>query len=249
MANNENQELEKKEESSINFIEEKKQELQKFELESIKDNFEKLSTDEIKDVHDRLYKMIDYAVKRQDWYADQCHRLLQIGLGLIASGVAIIALFSNLENLQIVTKILGGIEGLIFFFTGLKLTDLFNRSLAGNHPYRNLVNISSWFYYYNFPEEYSEQNLSEDPNIAKEQVNQESDYIKNVFIKFLDQTTDKNKSIREDIEQVSVLFLLQKYKREKAQQMANALSTGICLTFLFFVFLILSFFLQFLRMK
>jgi len=29
--------------------------------------------------------MIDYAVRRHDWYADQVHKLMQIGLALLAS--------------------------------------------------------------------------------------------------------------------------------------------------------------------
>jgi len=36
-------------------------------------------------LRDRLYRMIEYAAGRHDWYDDQRHRFLQIGLALMAS--------------------------------------------------------------------------------------------------------------------------------------------------------------------
>jgi len=199
----------------------------------------KLDKKSIKFIQERLYKMIDYTVKRQDWYADQCHRLLQIGLGLVASGVAIIALFIKADNLPTVSGILGWAVGLSIFFTGLRLVYIFNKSLAGDYPYRKVANIKSWYFAYHFKDP-SPQNLSKEPDIAEKQVLQEAEYIGAYFTEFLSVATDKLSVIREDIEQVSVLLLLQKYKHKQTKDMASSLSKGLIFTTVFVGLLMIS---------
>ena len=188
-----------------------------------------LTDDEQRSIQERLYKMIDYTVKRQDWYADQCHRLLQIGLGLIASSAAIIALFTKVEKLSVVSQFLAYSLGVSIFFTGIRLVYLYNIALAGDHPYRKLANITSWFFAYRFPEDLP-QNISKNTEIARKQIEQESKYIREYFSNFLSHAKDKLGIIREDIEQVSVLLILQKYKHKQTQQMSRNLSNGLWVT-------------------
>jgi hypothetical protein len=44
-----------------------------------------------KDVPDRLYRMIDYAIKRQDWYEDQRNKTLSLAIGLLGLSSFLVA--------------------------------------------------------------------------------------------------------------------------------------------------------------
>jgi hypothetical protein len=167
--------------SSVSY-EKLKEELQQMELSLV--NAAQLNEEQVKSTQDRLYRMIDYTVKRQDWYVDQCHRLLQIGLALIATGSAVVALFSKLEHLAGITQLLAWFFGGSLFLTGLALVHCYNHYLRGDHPYRKVVDIHSWYFAYRFPQQL-DPNLSKRPETAKQQVNQEASYIKDYFTKFL----------------------------------------------------------------
>jgi len=121
-----------------------KRELQKKERSSVE--AAGLTDNQLKDVQDRLYKMIEYTVKRHDWFVDQCHRLLQIGLALIATGGAIAAIFVKFENLPRTTQSAAWLFALSLFGTGLYLVYLYNSYLSGEHPYRKVVDIHSWYF-------------------------------------------------------------------------------------------------------
>jgi hypothetical protein len=157
--------------SLTEFCEKLKNELQAKELSCVRDA--KLDDDQLKLVQERLYKMIDYTVKRHDWFVDQCHRLLQIGLALIASGGVIVSLVARLDNLTRITQILAWLFGFSLFGTGLWLVHLYNRYMAREHPYRKVVDINSWIFHYRFPG-YRDPNLSKSAETAKRQVQQEA---------------------------------------------------------------------------
>jgi hypothetical protein len=199
-----------------------------------------LSGEPLKAIQDRLYRMIDYAIKRHDWYVDQCHRLLQIGLALMATGGAIAAIFIKIENLAALTQYLAWIEALCLFATGLILVYLYNNSLAGDHPYRKVVNIRSWFYKYLFSDELSPQ-ISSSPERAKRQVAQEADFITKFFDSFLTHSKDGSNLLREDVEQVAILLILQRYRAQQVKKMANYLWRGVLAATVIFVGLGASF--------
>src|SRR5262245_23514491 len=43
------------------------------------------------DTFDRLYRMIDYGIKRQDWYEDQRNKALSLALGLVGLSAFLVA--------------------------------------------------------------------------------------------------------------------------------------------------------------
>lgn len=212
-----------------------KEELQRTELSLV--TGAQLSEEELKVTQDRLYKMIDYTVKRHDWFVDQCHRLLQIGLALIASGSAVGAIFGKLENLPRITEYLAWAFALSLFGTGLRLVYWYNNYLSGEHPYRKAVDITSWFFKYRFPQGLA-PNLSSSPETAIQQVAQEVDNIKKYFDKFLEHAKNNLNLVREDIEQVAILLILQRYRDQQVKRMAKSLYRGLVLTTVVFVVLI-----------
>jgi hypothetical protein len=196
--------------------------------------------EQLKTIQERLYKMIDYTVKRHDWYVDQCHRLQQIGIALIASGAAIAAIFGKVDSLARITQYLAGVFVVSLVLLGFTLVYLYNSYLAGDHPYRKVVDISSWFFKYSFPEKLP-QNLSGSPETARKQVAQEAEGIAKFFERFLSHAKRDIDLIREDIEQVAVLLLLQRYRAQQVRTMARTLSWGLLFSIVVFVLLTLSF--------
>jgi hypothetical protein len=202
-----------------------KKELQQTELALV--NGAQLSDEQLKIIQDRLYRMIEYTVERHDWYVDQCHRLLQIGLALIATGGAIGAIFGKIENLPRITPYFAWGFALSLFVTGLSLVYWYNRYLAGDHPYRKVVDIHSWYFAYRFPQELN-PNLSASLEIGRrQQVAQEAKYIEEYFAKFLGHAKDRLNLIREDIEQVAILLILQRYRHQQTKKMHKWLFGGL----------------------
>ena len=194
-------------------------------------------------IQERLYKMIDYTVRRHDWYVDQSHRLLQIGLALIASGGVIVALVvTKLDNLSHISILLGSLFGVSLYGTGLSLVYFYNHYMAGDHPYRKVVDIHSWYFRYHFDLPLDPK-ISSDDKTAKEQVSQEAKYIEEYFAKFLAAAKDWHAIVREDIEQVSILLILQRYRQQQTREMSKWLQRGLIGSFVVFLLFILSLFL------
>lgn len=231
----------KEEEKLKQDLQKLKEELQQAELSEV--TGAQLTDNQLDIVQDRLYKMIDYTVKRHDWYVDQCHRLLQIGLALIATAAAIAAILVKLENLARAMDYLAWAFALSLFGTGLLLVYLYNSYLSGVHPYRKVVDIHSWYFAYRFPQPL-DPNLSRSPEKAKQQVGQEKKYIAEYFARFLPHSKDRSSLIREDIEQVAILLILQRYRAQQVKAMAQSLFRGLLFTFIFPLLIFGSLFLH-----
>jgi hypothetical protein len=212
--------------SSIGSFDDIKKHLQ--ETESTLVDSAQLTIEQQKSIQDRLYRMIEYAVRRHDWYVDQCHRLLQIGVALIATAAAIGSLLGKIETLARSTQYFAWVLALSIFGTGIYLVYLYNSFLSSDHPYRKVVDIYSWYFKYLFPQEPSPK-VSKGHEIATNQIAQEAARIKSFFEAFLGRATKPLSSIREDIEQVAILFLLQGYRLQQVKRMQKALFRGLVL--------------------
>ncbi len=200
----------------------------------------KLSDQDLTLVRDRLYRMIDYAFKRQDWYVDQSHRLLQIGLALMASGVAVCALFLKADGLSVPTFVLSWLLGIFPFATGLILTYLYSRQLELDHPYRKIVDITSWYFIYRFPRSLA-LSISSKPAEARAQIEEVASFITVFFDRWLSLAKEDLGFLREDLEQVAILMILQRYRYQQVKTMANWLFRGLLATGAVFLMLVASY--------
>ena len=206
----------------------------KSEFQKIKDDIidgTNFSEDQIKRIQDRLDRMIDYAIDRHDWYDSHRHKFLQIGISLLASGAAISAILARLTNeLSIFVEILSWVGSISLIFTGGYLIYLYNNGISQDHPYRKVVDIRSWFFKYNFHSN-SIGELSKDPAIAKEQIETTVEAMKNFSQRWIEIAKDENGFLKEDLEQVFILQLLQKNRSEQVKVMSKSLSRGIAVSF------------------
>ena len=213
-----------------------KKDLQDAERASVEEA--ELDSGQLAQLSQRLYQMILYGVSRHDWYSEQCHKLLQIGLALIASGIAILALFERVSRLTPRAELLAWLTSLSMFSTGAILAYVYNRGLRRDHPYRKVVDIKSWYFAYQFPELLVDH-LDEGSPKARSRVEHVSSNIKRYFDKLVPHIKDAKATIREDIEQVAILLVLQRYRTQQRKLMSSVLFVGIIVTglFLFALFL------------
>jgi hypothetical protein len=128
----------------------------------------------------------------------------------------------------------------IFFGTGISLVVLYNRYLVGKYPYRKVVDIHSWYFRYHLLHYLGQ--LSGSPESQIKQVNQQANHIREYFARFLARAKDRFSLIREDIEQVAILLILQKYRAQQTEKMHQWLFKGLLTTAFVFVLLIASYF-------
>jgi hypothetical protein len=187
----------------------------------------KLSAEEQDYLQDRLYRMIDYGAGRQDWYEDQRHRFLQIGLGLLAAGAAGAAFVATVVSAQAMgTKLAAWLATICLLGVGLALVVFYNRQTGLDHPYRRVVDIKTWYFKYTFPSRLADRQ-SRKLHRAKTQVQEIVDSMP-VFLERLFSVREEEQGfIKEDLEQVFVLQLLQRYRSQQVKKLSNILSWGL----------------------
>jgi hypothetical protein len=192
-------------------------------------------------IRDRLYRMIQYSIGRQDWYDNQQHRMLNIGIAFVAAsfalGTFILAISSDVSLL---TAILGGLTALCTLGTGASLIFYYNRGLARDHPYRKIVDIRSWYFIYNFPSGLKDE-IGQGYEEAKKHVEETIDAYKVFLERWLEYCPDPNKFIEEDLEQVFILQILQRYRYQAVKTMSRMLYYGIWAIVVFGIASIISY--------
>lgn len=193
----------------------------------------RFNKDELKSLQDRLYRMITYTVGRHDWYATERDRFLQIGIGLLAASAGIGAVFAQLaEHLTLITNVLVLSTIVSLFATGIGLLYIYNQGVERDHPYRKVADIKSWYFKYNLPSGLEDE-ISDDPKLARIQVGEIVDNIDNFVQRWTSLVKEKHGFIKEDLEQVFILQLLQRYRAQQLKRMSRSLFYGLILTFSF----------------
>lgn len=185
-----------------------------------------LGTTKLSTLQDRLYRLIDYAIHRYDWYDELCHRFLNIGIGLAtatAGVAAVLVQFAIPASLLAIIFLWSSLASL--FFTGLALIWIYNRGLARNYPYRKIADITSWYFIYNFPQRMKIR-LSRRTKVAFVQVQLIADALEAFLERWKETVSDDRGFIKEDLEQVFILQLLQRYKNQHVRSMSRFLSVG-----------------------
>ncbi len=203
-----------------------------------------LSDEQKIELSERLKEMIQYAIGRHDWYDEQRLRFLTVGLALIAAFAALSAILKDLsENLPILTVILGWI-GIVFgFFTGIALLYLYNSGIGRNHPYRYIADIRSWYFIYGLKGKLP-TSISKIDHIARKQKKEILDAYKNNIKRWYDSAKEPNGFFKEDLQQVFILHVLQRYRYQDVKRMSRTLFYGMLITIILFLLAMASSFVS-----
>lgn len=187
-----------------------------------------------KEISDRLGKMIDYAIKRHDWYEDQRSKTLSLGLallglsgflvgGLLSQSVESLPFFWAFATLTLLSILITAVWIILQYGWGSQLT----------YTHRALADIRSWYFAYTIKSD------GPDPDIHDADKDEENK-IKLIanWEAFLERWSEfrnrKNAFVVEDLQQVFVLFLLQNIKRQSLRDMLKpayigGLAIALCL--------------------
>lgn len=193
-------------------------EFQENELRKINDdfltNFDKTELNKATITYQlqKIHASINYAIARHDWYEAQRSGLITKLLTLIGLSFTVLGLYIGQQQSS-----LGGTAFLIISSTGFTLMisllygiHLYNSELDQDRPYRLVSDVRFWYFRYNFPDKINRYGERIDYlSIAKEVLDEREDYLDRIL-----DLSELNNSVREDLEQLFILHVLNRYKSE-----------------------------------
>lgn len=208
------------------FLDKKRRSLQDSELTEIRSLISRFSEkDSVKEEFEyfvkKVSKAIDYCISRHDWFEEQRGKVFSQFVAIFSSALAIVAVMSRIEAFDscVEKTILGGLLT-VMIFSLFRISMVYHSELNADRDYRYISDIRFWFFRYNLPEK---SKSNSDPKEAVEDV---SGQRFNFFERVLDNYNIEN-SIREDLEQLFILHVLQRHKQESLTKMQWALSSFI----------------------
>ena len=188
--------------------------------------FSEAKFDDPKAILDRLGKMIDYGIKRQDWYEDQRNKILVLGLALLGLSSFLVAGILN-QSVEKMPLFRGSamVSLLAIVATSARIVYLYATGARETYTHRKLANIRSWFFAYVVNDSVADAAIYDE---AKDSQNRKS--LENAWAKFLggwkEYAEKKNGFIVEDLQQVFILYLFQSMRRRSLRKMIDAAIHG-----------------------
>lgn len=165
-------------------------------------------------VREKVLQAIDYAIKRHDWYEDQRFRIFQVILGVATLALTFAGFYlKSPPGSGLFYWAFGGL--VVFIFMALVAgVVLYNRELDADRPYRAIADIRFWFFRYNLPGHSS----GEAPSRFLSRVQAVADERRR-FFKRIVETLGPYQFLREDLEQLFILQVLQRHKTESLRRL------------------------------
>ena len=163
----------------------------------------------------KVQAAIQYAIGRHDWYEQQRNTIYQMTLAAASFMFVLCGLALGIEE-QVpfhfgffsVFAVLIAIIGIVAALWR------YNKELDADRPYRSVSDIRFWYFRYNLPEHSDQHELNGNVQKAKSVLEQ-----RKLFFERIEGHGSLTKSLREDLEQVFILQVLQRYKSESLTQM------------------------------
>ncbi|HEV3397214.1 MAG TPA: hypothetical protein VG100_13800 [Xanthobacteraceae bacterium] len=175
---------------------------------------------------EKLFRAIDYAIRRHDWYEDQRSRVFQQTMTISFAILTISLTVTGLVVQKSLNSQYSDIFACLFGFIVLSVISitwsawLYNSELDKDRPYRSVSDIRFWYYRYNLPAHSTwisggESLLSQAQAVLEE---------RKTFFDRISENLKVGESMREDLEQLFILQVLQRYKSESLSQLRWLLS-------------------------
>lgn len=175
------------------------------------------------DTFDRLYRMIDYAIKRQDWYEDQRNKIVSVAIGLLGlSSFLVGGLLSPHVTEMYFFRIFGGLTVLSIVTSSFLVIAEYAAGANEKYTHRRLADIRSWYsaYVINDAVIDAAKFSSEDEKHRKNK-----EVLMAAWNKFLtgwlEFHEDRPRQAVEDLQQVFILYLFQAMRRKSLRTMID----------------------------
>lgn len=178
------------------------------------------ATSSLSYLKEKVFRAIDYAIRRHDWYEDQRSKVLQATLAIASAFLAIagisVRLRSDISEPAVVIAVGTAVTALLGLLRNILL---FRSELNQDRPYRYISDIRFWFFGYNLPQGRGEPSSGNGPpELAKAVAKDRTRFFSRVSENF-----SLGHSLREDFEQLFILHVLQKYKATSLTKMQDVL--------------------------
>jgi hypothetical protein len=159
----------------------------------------------------KIFAAIDYAIKRHDWYEDQRSRIFQATLTMLSVVLAVLAIgVKATDNLPAPYPFMLLEFAVCTAILLVRMLWLYSSELNADRPYRLVSDVVFWFFRYNLPEKSRGLGSRTDALPAAEAVLKERE----TFFRRSIANFPIVESMREDLEQLFILQILQRYKSE-----------------------------------
>lgn len=217
---------------------------QEEELDKIKSDVTGILSEKDKSSRDyftaKISSAIDYAIKRHDWYEEQRAKILQSGFSLFSFTALVLGIIIKTSPnfvASFTVKLTVLVIAILCLITILRVVVLYNSELDADRPYRLISDIKTWYFRYNLP-----SSSMDCLKAIEQQANKVANERKEFFDRIISQV-DLNQSIREDLEQIFILQVLQRYKSESLTKMRWTISAYVvAMTVLFCLLIAISLF-------
>lgn len=163
----------------------------------------------------KIHNSIQYAIGRHDWYERQRINIYQLTLAAASFMFVICGLALGVDKsipfhfgFFAFFSLLIAIIGIVFALWR------YNAELDGDRPYRSISDIRFWYFRYNLPNHSDNKGSQDNIDQAKNVLNQ-----RNAFFERVRENLNLDQSLREDLEQLFILQVLQRYKSESLTKM------------------------------
>lgn len=179
-----------------------------------------------KAISDRLGKMIDYGIKRQDWYEDQRNKILALGLTLLGLSSFLVSGLLNEKAQELVWfRAFATASLLAIVATSWRIISIYAQGASQQYTHRDLAKIRSWFFAYVVNDKVAEAAIFDSARHTNRQ-----EVITLAWKKFVsgwnEYAEKKSGFVVEDLQQVFILYLFQAMRRTSLRKMINVATFG-----------------------
>jgi hypothetical protein len=183
----------------------------------------------------KVFAALDYAIKRHDWFEDQRSRIFQVSLTILSIVLGVLAIGAKASD-----SLTAPYPFILLVFAGgttillIRMLWLYSSELNADRPYRLVSDVAFWYFRYNLPGESHGRSFHADAQAAASAVLKERE----IFFRRIVANFPIIESMREDIEQLFILHVLQRYKSESLKQLQWVLNCFLIFSALQVVFLL-----------
>jgi hypothetical protein len=192
----------------------------------------RLDPDRRKEISARLNKMIDYAIKRQDWYEEQRNKALSLGIALLGLASFLVAglLNSSVKDMPLFRSF-AAVTLFLIIATAAGIIWEYISGAKEDYTHRELADIRSWFFTYVVKEPVVNAAIF-DVNRKAENRKVLVEAWKKFIAGWMEYESHPNGFVTEDLQQVFILYLFQAMRRRSLRRMTKAAYIGAIAIFI-----------------
>jgi hypothetical protein len=170
--------------------------------------------------------MIDYAIKRQDWYYDQRNKILAVAIALLGLASFLVTGLLSHETMQMRHfRLLAADTLLAIVGTSISIIVEYIKGASETYIHRSLADIRSWYFRYVVND--SVANAAIDSAAMR---NQNRETLLGAWERFVNGWMEYEQRsgafVVEDLQQVFILYLFQAMRQRSLRIMISCASTG-----------------------